>query len=562
MFMKINSPARSILAMLPLVLLLLCITGSVHSSDATSPRLVLVVVVDQLGGDVPGRFAHRFGPDGFRVLMDRGTWYRNAHFQHANTVTAAGHATLATGGNPPQHGMIGNEWYDPARRRTVGCVEDERHGEPGGPRGAAGGRSPRNLTSSTFGDELVLSSGGRSRVFAVSIKDRAAITLGGHLGKAYWYSRQSGEFVTSTYYHEVYPEWMQRWNDARPAARYAGKKWTLLAGQDSYVAGARDDRPYELELGTFGRTFPHTLPRRSSGELYSYLRTTPMGDELTLSFVEALFAAERPGLRGHTDVLAVSFSVTDYIGHAFGPNSLEAEDNLLRLDRTLASLFGLVDREVGLDHTLVVLTSDHGVAPIPESLAEQGFDVGRFDPPRFMPQINAGLQSRFAARESLNLVFGKPAVYLDVAMLARLGLDVAEVENAAADELSKVPGVAFALKRSDLLTGRLPGSREAERVAAGFHPRRSGNVILVPKPFWYLDNAPHGNAAMHGSPYSYDTHVPILLAGPGVPRRDIQRSVAPRDLAPTLSAYLGIRPPSGSVGNPLVEVFEAGEGRE
>lgn len=524
---------------------------------AAQPDLVLMVVVDQLGGDVPGRYATRFGPDGFRAVLERGTWFRNAYFQHANTLTAVGHATLATGGNPPQHGMIGNEWYDAVNGRTVICVEDERHGQPGGQRGTATGRSPRNLTSSTFGDELVLASGGRSRVFAVSIKDRAAIILGGHFGKAYWYSVPRGEFVTSTYYHDAYPDWMKRWNDARPADRYAGSEWALLADRDSYVAGAADDRPYEMSLGRLGRTFPHRLPGRASEALFSYLRATPMGDELTLSFVEALFAAERPGSRGHTDVLAVSFSVTDYIGHAFGPNSLEAEDNLLRLDRTLAALFRLVDREVGLDNTLVVLTSDHGVAPIPESLAERGMQAGRIDPPRFMPQINSALRARFAARESLNLVFGKPAIYLDTAVLARLGLEIADVENAAAEELTRVPGVAFALTRSDLLAGRIPGSREAQRVATGFHPRRSGNVILVPEPFWYLDNVPDGNAAMHGAPYSYDTHVPVVLAGPGVPRREVQRSVAPRDLAPTLSAYLGIRPPSGSVGDPLVEIFDA-----
>jgi len=554
---KINRNARPLRTgprLATLLLALLC--GASTQLEAAPPvDLILVVVVDQLGGDVPGRFEDRFGPDGFRLVLDRGTYFRNAQFEHANTVTAAGHATLMTGGNPPQHGMIGNDWFDTAKGRSVNCVEDERYGEPGGPPGPAAGRSPRNLTSSTFGDELVLASGGRSRVFAVSIKDRSAIVMGGHRGKAYWYSRHRGQFVTSGYYHDVYPEWIRRWNAARPADRYAGSQWTLLLDRDLYVAGDADDRAYERPDGKLGRTFPHPLSAGGRGALYANLRSTPMGDELTLAFVEALMAAEQPGRRGSTDVLAVGFSVTDYIGHAFGPDSLEAEDNVLRLDRTLAALFRLVDRDVGLDRTLVVLASDHGIAPIPESLGERGIAAGRLDPPRFTQQIDEALKSRFATRDRLAPVFSKPAFYLDRAAISRLGLDMEQVERAVAEELAKVPGVAFAPTRSDLLSGRIPPSREAERVATGFHPRRSGNVMLVQEPFWYLDATPHGNAAMHGSPYSYDTHVPIAFAGPGVPRRVVHRAVAPRDVAPTLSKYLGTRQPSGSVGSPLSEVL-------
>jgi len=552
---KINCDARPFRGRHLVLLLALFCCASTPLEAAPPVDLVLVVVVDQLGGDVPGRFRDRFGPDGFRRVLDRGTYYRNAHFEHANTVTAAGHATLMTGGNPPQHGMIGNDWYDAANGRSVNCVEDERYGEPGGPPGPAAGRSPRNLTSSTFGDELVLASGGRSRVFAVSIKDRAAIIMAGHLGKAYWYSKQRGQFVTSDFYHDVYPEWMQRWNDARPADRYADSQWTLLLDRERYVAGDADDRAYERPDGKLGRTFPHPLSAGGTRALYANLRLTPMGDELTLAFVEALMAAEQPGRRGSTDVLAVGFSVTDYIGHAFGPDSLEAEDNLLRLDRTLAALFRLVDREVGLDRTLVVLASDHGIAPIPESLAERGLAAGRLDPPSFMQQVDEALKSRFETRERLAPVFSKPALYLDTKAISRLGLDLEQVERAVAEELNSVAGVAFALTRSDLLSGRIPGTREAERVATGFHPRRSGNVTVVQEAFWYLDATPHGNAAMHGAPYSYDTHVPIAFAGPGVPRRVVDRSVAPRDVAPTLSNYLGTRQPSGSVGSPLGEVL-------
>jgi len=403
---------------------------------------------------------------------------------------------------------------------------------------------------------LILASGGRSRVFAVSIKDRAAIILGGHLGRAWWYSRESGDFVTSTYYQESEPDWVQRFNAARLADRYAGTNWDLLGDRDAYLFRDRDDRPYEQPDGDLGRTFPHPLPQEAGQGLYAMLRSTPMGDELTLAFVEALVAAERPGLRGSTDVLAVSFSVNDYIGHQFGPNSLEAEDNLLRIDRILARLFQLVDREVGLDKTLVVLTSDHGTSVIPESLTERGMAAGRVDAPGFMEQINTVLKKRFGVLENLATVFTKPGIYLDIPKASQLGLDVAQLEQVVKREVEKVPGIAFALTHTDLLAGRIPHAREAELVAAAFHPRRSGNVIVAQQPFWYLDITPHGNAAMHGSPYNYDTHVPLMFAGPGVPQQVIYRAVAPRDVAATISAFLAVKPPSGSIGEPLREVLD------
>ena len=519
---------------------------------APPPSLVVLVVVDQLRGDMPWRFRERFGDGGFHYLLDHGTSYSNAQYQHANTLTASGHATLATGGNAPQHGLAGNDWFDRGQRRAVYCMEDAGHPQLGG----GTGRSPRNLTSSTFGDELVLASGGRSRVFAVSLKDRSAIILGGRLGKAYWYSEANGAFVTSTYYHAAEPAWMQRWNAARPADRYADARWELLQERGGYVFGGQDDRPWELPGGTLGRTFPHPLGNADPAVYFSTLRQTPMADAVTLDFVRALFAAEQPGRQGATDLLAISFSATDYIGHAFGPDSLEAEDNLLRLDRTLAELFALLEREVGLERTLLVLTSDHGTAPVPEYVSAQGFDAGRHDPERFMQRVNAALRKRFAIDQDLALAFWTPGIYLDHPLIERLGLGTAAVEQAVAEEIVRMPGFAAAYTRSVLQAGRLPATPEAARVAAAFHAERSGDVLVVADAYWYLDQEPYANAAMHGSPYRYDTHVPLLFAGPGIGRATVHREVAPRDVAPTISAYLGIAPPSGSVGAPLLEVLE------
>ena len=523
---------------------------------ASQPDLVLFITIDQLRGDMPWRMQDRLAPAGFRYLVDNGTAYTNAHFEHVVTVTAAGHATLATGGNTPQHGIAGNEWFDSETRQAVYNTEDERYPQIGETLETSKGRSPRNLTSSTFGDELVAASAGKSRVFSVSIKDRAAILLGGHLGKAYWYSKYTGKFVSSTYYQGAYPEWVRRWNAGNHADQYLDTSWNLLLKPESYTFINQDDRWYEKSYENLGRTFPHSLKNENRNAFYSTLRHTPMGDQLTLSFVKELVKMEKVGKSGQTDVLAVSFSVTDYIGHAFGPNSLEAEDNLLRLDRTLEELFRFIDQQVGLVNTLIVLTSDHGICPAPEHMAELGIAAERLDAPKIMSRINAALQVKFDIDAKLALAFKKPGIYLDLDAINALGLDVAEVEQAVAAEIVQIPGFSLALTKTDILTGRVPDTLAARRVEAGFHPTRSGNVIVVQDQFWYLSSAPDGDTAMHGSPYNYDSHVPIMMAGPRIGHGKVDSRVAPRDVAPTISAYLGISPPSGAVGNPLPAIGE------
>lgn len=520
------------------------------------PDLVLLVVVDQLRGDVPWRMRDRLAGGGFRFLMDRGVSYANARLSHAHTVTAAGHAALVTGGNAPQHGIPANQWFDRGARKAVYCLEDARYPEIGLPAGWAEGRGPGNLSSSTVGDELVRFGRGRPRVFSVSIKDRSAIIMGGHLGKAFWYSERTGRMVSSAYYYEGLPGWAQRWNAARPADAQLAKTWNLLQERGAYVYFGSDDRPEERPKEGLGRVFPHRASRDGEAFNYAALPYTPMGDRLTLDFLEALFEAERPGRNGVTDLVAVSFSATDYIGHAFGPFSLEAEDNFLQLDRTLAELFRFVDQRVGLDRTLIVLSSDHGVAPIPESVAAQGMEAGRVDPQGMMLAANQELQARYGTTRRLALAFENPGIYLDPQGLADLGLEVAAVERALADRIMQVPGIRSAYTRSDLLAGRIAGTGEAASVLAAFHPRRSGDVILVPEPFWYFGGDRYGSAATHGSPHAYDAHVPLFVAGPGIRSKVVNRPVAARDVAPTISAWLGIAPPSGSVGAPLAEALD------
>jgi len=551
-----------------LLILIICFlaNGLVPHASAENkrPNLVLQITVDQLRGDLPMRFKDRLGKGGFRYLLENGTHFNNAHYQHANTETAVGHATLATGADPSRHGIVANDWIDQKTGEFVYNTEDDRHHILGSKPKAHEGVSPRNLLATTIGDELVVGNGGQSRVFSVSVKDRGAILPGGHVGKAFWFSKSSGRFVTSTYYYDDYPEWVKQWNAAKPADRYQGKTWDLLYDRSSYVAGDIDDRPYEASFAELGRTFPHALGDGSAKYFYLVLTLTPMGDELTLDFAKTLIENEKIGRGDATDYLAISFSSTDYIGHLFGPSSLETEDNILRLDRTLAELFQYLDQKIGLDKTLIVLSADHGAPEAPEYMAEHGMETGRFPLDWFQKgsPLSDALKKQFG-RDDLVAVHSHPYLYLNLEAIADAKLNVEDVERFVSLEVMNVPGIAYAMARSDLLAGRITESPVQNQIRRSFHPTRSGNIHMVPQHYWFLHSTEEAEkmgiekiAAIHGSPWKYDTYVPIFFAGNGVSARTISRPVGPQDIAATIAAYLEIKPPSGSVGDPLLEVLE------
>ena len=554
---------RKIVTMIAALTVLALSTPALAAS--ATPRLVLQITVDQLRGDLPGRYADRLTQGGFRYLMEKGTWYTDAHYQHANTETAVGHASLATGADPSRHGIVANDWIDQKTGAFVYNTEDERHHIIGKKPKAHEGVSPRNLLASTISDELVVHNGGRSRAFSVSVKDRGAILPGGHAGKAFWFSKSSGEFVTSTYYYKDYPAWVKQWNTAKPADAFKGKSWELLNDRATYVHGQMDDRPYEADLKPLGRVFPHSLGDDSK-YFYLLLTLTPVGDRLTLDFAKALVENERLGQNKHgaPDYLQISFSSTDYIGHLFGPSSLETEDNILRLDRTLAELFQFIDEKVGLENTLVVLSGDHGAPEAPEYMASMGLSTGRFAFDWFKTEgpLTTAMQKKFG-RDDLVAGHSHPYLYLNLDAIASAGLDVADVEHFIADELIKIPGIAYAQTRRDLMAGRITESPVQNQIRRSFHPTRSGNIHMVPEQYWFLHSTEEAEqmgigsiAAIHGSPWTYDTFVPIFFAGHDLPAQVIRRRVAPTDIAATITAYLGVKAPSGSVGQPLWEIWD------
>ncbi|MCP5051614.1 MAG: alkaline phosphatase family protein [bacterium] len=512
-----------------------------NSPKVKQTKLVLMIVIDQLRADMISRMQHRYGKGGFRYLLDNGIWYQNAHYRHATTLTAASHATISTGGTPADHGILGNYWINRQTGAIIKSVENA---------------SPSQMTSTTIGDEMVLASGGKSRVFSVSMKDRGAILMGGFLAKSFWYNSKNGQFITSPYYYKKPPQWLDDWNKQKKADGYKKKKWGLLRDKSTYIYADQDDRPEEVVF-TEGMTtsFPHLLDH-PDGQFYWQLCNTPFADEFTLDFLMYLVNREKVGQGRATDFLTVSLSATDCVGHAYGPNSLEYEDNHLRLDGYLAGLFRFIDGVVGLENTLIVLSGDHGTDLIPEYRKKLNMPGGRLGEGEIVNKVNDVLQKKYKSREEFVFGFRNPSIYLNLPVIEKLKLDIVEVEAVAAGAVAGLDGVAVALTRSDLLKGVFPGTAAVEKLVASFHPVRSGNVLVLQEPFWFMYHVHDKDSTMHGSPYTYDTHVPILFSGPGVEREIVYRLVAPGDIAGTIALKLGIGLPSGSTGKPLLEVLQ------
>jgi hypothetical protein len=541
-----------------ILVLCLSLAGIAAAAEPASPKLVLQVTVDQMRGDFPMRYKDRLGKGGFRYLMEKGTHYANAHFKHADTETPIGHAALFTGTYPAYNGIVAGNWFDADKGRVIYNCEDDRYPMIGKEPAKGKGRAPSNLLSSTIGDELVISNNRRSRMFSVSIKDRGAILPGGHAGKAFWYSKRNGSFVSSTYYYKEYPGWVKEWNAKKCADKYKDTSWRLLHDASTYVFGKDDDRPFEVDMFGLGTTFPHTV-KGDSKSFYASLIATPFGDELTADFAKTLIKAEKVGQGKYTDFMAISFSVTDYIGHVFGPSSLEAEDNVLRVDRLLADLFEFIDDEIGLKNTLVVLSADHGMCEAPEYMQSLGFEVGRLTSETVVKgAIKKALEEKLGLPGAAIRLYEHPYVYLNEEEIEKTKYSIAEVETAVAEEIIKIPGIIGAVTRTDLLKGAFAPTPVNKAILNNFHPKRSGHIHVIADQFWYfyyqMDTTTK-IAAIHCSPWTYDTYVPIFFAGQGIPSQRITRPVTPYDIAATIATLLEIKPPSGSVGIPLTEVL-------
>jgi len=528
-------------------------------------RLVLQITVDGLRADLLNRYANSFGKRGFRYLMQNGTVYTNAQYQHANTETIVGHTTLATGTFPAQHGMIGNVWFDRDAGELAYNIEDadspilptreqSSSGEqvdPAQKLARTKGRSPSVFLVPTFSDGLAAYYGGRSKIFGVSGKDRSAVAMAGQTGKAFWYSTDNGDFVTSRYYYDDYPDWASSWNGQRKAEKYADSEWVLLSDESNYLLAGQDDRPYEVDLKGYGRTFPHRFGEAGNKLLFTQLAVSPVGDELLLDFSKALINNEQLGQDATPDYLSISFSAVDAVNHFFGPSSLENEVVIRRLDNTLAELFKFIDETVGLKHSLIILSGDHGMADMPEYMTELGYAAGRLVPEEIVAKANKAGQE--LGIDEIVRFFYRPYIYLHDEKIAGAKLDPMKVEQTIADALTDLDGINLAVSTRNMDAGK--SNPLIEQVRNNQHVSRSGDIYIIQEPYWFLfDEGPI--AAMHGSPWRYDTHVPIIFTGQGIDAQQIHRLVHPVDVAPTIAALLGMTAPAAANGLPLPEVLQ------
>jgi hypothetical protein len=524
-----------------------CATSPAPQIAAAKPKLVLFLVVDGLPQRQVVDYRNQLGRDGLRRFLDHGAWFPNAHYGHAFTVTAAGHATMLTGAYPHRTGIIGNEWRNLATNELEYCTGDTAHAYIGHKTSKLDGTSPKNLRVETVGDVLKRADP-RSKVIAISGKDRGAILPAGKMGTAYMYMAQSGEFASSTYYMTEHPQWVNAHNAKKLADSYFHRQWKPLLADPGYAQSVPDEQKWYAKGGKLPRTMGEGQDK--PGPLfYGALTSSPFGDEMALEFARAAIAGEELGRDDATDILSVSLSGHDYINHGYGAESRISHDHLLQLDRLLERFFRHLDASVGKDNYVAVLTADHGFMPAPEYSQSLGRAAGRQSGSQTVAKVNAALASRFGEGEwvrsvsALGLIFNK-------ALIAAKKADIAAVSDEARKVLLAEPGIAVAYTRAELESGSRAGEPFFEPMRKSWNRDLSGDLQFALKPYWMMTSS--SSMTTHGSPHPYDTNVPILVYGPKwvMPGR-IDTRVEIVDIAPTLARLLQLPPPSASEGQPL-----------
>jgi predicted AlkP superfamily pyrophosphatase or phosphodiesterase len=483
------------------------------------PKLVLAIAIDQFRYDYLTRYRSEY-TGGLNRLLTKGAVFTDANYEQAPTVTAVGHSMFLSGAFPSVSGIAGNEWFDRASGKSVTSVSDDAVKLLGG--SSEGGASPRRMLVSTVGDELKIASGGKSHVIGISLKDRSAILPAGHMADGvFWVEAKTGNIVSSTYYFPELPAWVKDLNGSKPADKYSGVEW----------------------IG-------HKLSNAADDGFYASLPATPFGNELIELIAERAIVSEKLGKHAATDLLAVSFSSNDYVGHAYGPDSPEAHDTAVRTDKLFDKFFRYLEAQVGMQNVLVVLTADHGVAPLPELTIERKIGGGRMPTRIVQDTIQAALDQRFGKGKWILSAAGD-SIYLDRDLIHQKKHDLAEVERVAAEAARSVPHVARVFSSEQLAAGSAMDDAIGRRVQNGFNSVRGGDLVIILEPYWIYG----AKGTTHGTPYNYDTHVPIVFMGSGIKPGRYNQRAAPNDIAPTLATMLDIEIPSGSSGRVLDEML-------
>ncbi|MBT8184416.1 MAG: alkaline phosphatase family protein [Eudoraea sp.] len=556
-----------------MLLCLMLLGGYVNNSYSQAdrskpPKLVVGIIVDQMSFEQLYKYKEKFSNGGFVRLMRDGFNYKNTQYNYIPTVTAAGHSSIYTGTTPATHGIIGNSWFRRDQNLLIGNVDDPNENLIGAEQEVNKGLSPRNLLTTTISDQLRLASNFKSKVISVSLKDRGAILPGGYLANAaYWHNWQDspGYFVSSSYYMDKVPAWVNKFNKQEKSSSYLDNTWNTLLPIAQYTESAADNNGFERALaGKSSPTFPYEFNKmreryRSANAEYQLIWVSPYGNTLLTEFAVEAIKNEALGQDKHPDMINISYSVPDVIGHTFGPQSVEIEDIYLRLDQDIENLLNKLDELVGSGNYTLFLSSDHGAIPTASYLADKGLPTGIVPITKYRDSLADYLNKKHG-RQNWIQDFSYEQVYLNRDIIKDRKLNLAEIQQDAATFLTGLKWVRVALTASDLQF-KIYDSGIHEKLQNGFHPKRSGDVLMSFEPGIIMNADPDISVSeikgtTHGSGHAYDTHVPLLWYGKNIPKGASVRQVSVTDIAPSLAMFLNVQLPSGSTGEPLEELFE------
>ena len=520
-------------------------TVSFEASNADKPKLVVGIVVDQMRYDFLYRYSEKYSSGGFKRLMNEGFNCRNNHYDYAPTVTAAGHAAIFTGSIPAINGIIGNEWFNQKTGKSVYCVEDSSVRTVGSD-SKAGLMSPKNLLVSTITDQLKIANNFESKTIGIALKDRGSILPAGHTANAaYWFDSKNGAWITSSFYMNDLPQWVKDFNSMKMPQKYMAEGWKTLLPIEKYTESTADNQAYEAKLsGEKTATFPHELAAQSGVNLLEVIRTTPFGNTLTKDFALVAIQNENLGKSPKTDFLTISFSSPDYVGHAFGPNSIEVEDTYLRLDKDIEEILTSLDNSLGKGNYLVFLSADHGVADVPGFWQSQKLPAGVVDAAMSSREVKTALKTAFGEGEFI-IAEDNSQLYLNANLMEEKKISYTQIYEIVRKTLLKRDDIADVIDLHNLANSTLP-VYQLSYVKNGFNPRRSGDIMVVLNPSWF---AGRKQGTTHGSLYRYDTHVPLLFYGWKIKSGETTLRTNISDISPTVADLLNILEPNGSVGN-------------
>jgi predicted AlkP superfamily pyrophosphatase or phosphodiesterase len=531
-----------------------CIPQDNTRIPSENPRLIIGIIVSQMRSDYIYRFWDKYEEKGFKKLITRGTYCKNASFNYLLSQEGVGHATIATGALPASHGIVSKEWYLSLQDKIVQSVEDEKYNTVGGSY-ESGKYSPENLMCTTFSDELRLSNNMKSKVFGISLNPAPAILSSGHIANdVYWFDEKTGNWVTSTYYADSLPSWVKDFNSRKFQDIYLEREWNTVLPASSYTESLPDNNKYEK--GIKGQiVFPYNLYELANVKKrkpdYNILKSTPFGNSFVKDFAISVIVNEDLGKDDYPDVLNICFTSTENIGSLFGPNSVEVEDAFLRLDQELAHFLNFIDETIGKENVLIYLTSDHGISHMPDYLNDFKIPAGYFNEKGAVALLKSALSNVYGQGDWVK-AYNSQQVYLNRTLIEDANIPLNEIQDYTARFLLQFSGVANTVTSTTLQTTNFSGGI-FEKIQNGFNQKRSGDVIINLKSGWIEKGEESSNA---GFSYAYDSRIPLIWYGWKIGRNTILKPVDIRDIAPTISAFLNITYPNACTGNPVLELIK------